>query len=504
MVVQNDTDRPRDRWAHLRFSIVGPLLASPPGPGELQDALRQLATKFWKHPDTGMPVRFGVSSIERWYYLMRSHPQDPVASLRRRHRQDVGLFPCLAVEVRQALLAQYKAHTNWSYQLHYDNLVALACTDTTVSELPSYATVRRYLRAQGMVRRPMPRDTAGGREAAARLESREVRGYDCPQVHGLWHLDFHHGSLKVLTTAGKWEVPVVLAVIDDCSRLICHVQWYLHETAQTLVHGLSQAMQKRGLPRGLMSDNGSAMIAAETTRGLKDLGITHETTLPYSPYQNGKQEVFWATLEGRLMRMLDGERELSLTLLNEATQAWVDGEYNRRLHSELGKSPLERLMQGPSVGRDGPGNERLRQVFRQEVARTQRRGDGTISLSGRRYEIPSRYRHLVRILVRFARWDLAFLHLVDGRTGQDLCRLYPQDKEANATGERKKLQRIAGSDPWVSATEIPQQEGRAPLLAKLMADYAATGFPPAYVPLNENDDAIESATAPASNTEDES
>ena len=36
MVVRRDPLE-RDRWARLRFSIVGPLLAAPPQPGELQD-----------------------------------------------------------------------------------------------------------------------------------------------------------------------------------------------------------------------------------------------------------------------------------------------------------------------------------------------------------------------------------------------------------------------------------------------------------------------------------
>ncbi len=71
-------------------------------------------------------------------------------------------------------------------------------------------------------------------------------------------------------------------------------------------HGLSQAIQKRGLPRALLTDNGSAMIAEEVTEGLLRLGIVHELTLPYSPYQNGKQECFWANLEGRLLAMLGG------------------------------------------------------------------------------------------------------------------------------------------------------------------------------------------------------
>jgi putative transposase len=48
-----------------------------------------------------------------------------------------------------------------------------------------------------------------------------------------------------------------------------------------------------------MTDNGAAMMAEEFTGGLHALGIVHQTTLPYSPQQNGKQEVFWARLEGR-------------------------------------------------------------------------------------------------------------------------------------------------------------------------------------------------------------
>jgi len=87
--------------------------------------------------------------------------------------------------------------------------------------------------------------------------------------------------------------PMLMGVIDDRSRLVCHLQWYLDETAESLIHSLCQAFMKRGLPRALMTDNGAAMLAGETTTGLAELGVLHQTTLPYSPYQNAKQESFW-------------------------------------------------------------------------------------------------------------------------------------------------------------------------------------------------------------------
>ena len=62
------------------------------------------------------------------------------------------------------------------------------------------------------------------------------------------------------------------------------LQWYLDETAESLIHALCQAFMKRGLPRALMTDNGAAMLAEETTTGLFKLGVLHQTTLP-SPFK---------------------------------------------------------------------------------------------------------------------------------------------------------------------------------------------------------------------------
>ena len=272
--------------------------------------------------------------------------------------------------------------------------------------------------------------------AQQRRETREIRSYEATHVGALWHLDFHHGSLKVLAASGQWLRPIALGVLDDHSRLCCHIQWYLSETAEDLVHGLSQAIQKRGLPRALLTDNGSAMVAEEVVEGLLRLGIVHERTLPYSPYQNGKQEAFWGTLEGRLMKMLDGMAQLTLELLNKTTQAWMEIEYNRAVHRETCSSPVERVAQAPDVLRDSPSSESLRDAFRLETTRTQRRSDGTISVEGVRFEVPGRYRHFREVAVRYARWDLGRVDLVDQHSGAILAPIHPLDKGANADGHR--------------------------------------------------------------------
>lgn len=476
-----DTDP--DRWARLRFAIIGPLLAAPPARGELGKALQQLAQRPWRHPVSGMPVHFSAATLERWYYTAR-RSRDPVAALRRRRRDDAGRNRQLSAPLIQALHAQYRQWPGWTMQLHYDNLVVLANEDPALGRLPSYATVRRYMRTQGLHRkRPPKRQTAGAEQAEQRLESREIRSYEADYVLGLWHLDFHHGSLKVLTPTGQWVRPLLLGILDDHSRVVCHCQWYYDETAETLVHGFCQALQRRGLPRALMTDNGAAMQAEEFRAGLHTLGILYEPTLPYSPYQNAKQETFWATIEGRLMAMLAGVADLTLARLNAITQAWVEQEYHRTRHSELGTSPLRRYLDGTSVGRDCPDSDSLRRAFRCTVTRRQRRSDGTLSLAGQRFELPARYRHLAQVRIRYARWDLSQVELIDPHTLNSLCRLYPLDKSANADGQRR---RVADTS---EVAEAPSAHHKLPpLLRKLLADYAATGRPPAYLPKHDDEE----------------
>ena len=482
-----DSTPMRVRWARLRFSIIGPLLASPPLSGELAERLRALAEKSYQHPNTRLTIRFGASTIERWFYDAKDEV-DPIVALERKVASHAGTHPAISAAMAQAIAKLYEQHPGWTCQLHHDNLEILARENPLLGPMPSYTTVRRYRHDQGFTRQKKRRHrhaelesaAAGGANEPAPFVRREVRSYEMTHVHSLWHLDFHDCSRRVLTASGEWKTPHLLGVLDDYSRLCCHLQWYLDETADSLCHGLSQALLKRGLPRALMTDNGSAMIAAETTEGLTRLGILHKTTLPYSPEQNAKQECFWAQVEGRLMAMLEGQPELTLPLLNEATQAWVEQEYQRRQHSEIGEAPVERALRGPSVGRPCVSSDALRRAFRTETTRAQRRSDGTITVEGVRFEIPGRYRTLVRVTVRVARWDLSSIDLCDPRTGAHLCTLLPLDKHGNSDGHRRP---VAGGEQLGGAA--PPPSGIAPRLRALMADYAATGLPPAYLPKDQ-------------------
>jgi putative transposase len=120
--------------------------------------------------------------------------------------------------------------------------------------------------------------------------------------------------------------------------------------------------------------------------GLTRLGVLQQTTLPDTPEANAKIEILWASVKGRLMAMLEHVSDLSLARLSEATLAWVEHEYNRKINSETGEAPIRRFLKGPSVMRPYPT--------------MQRKSEGTLVIAGRRFEVPDRYRHLTQLEVR--------------------------------------------------------------------------------------------------------
>jgi putative transposase len=470
------------RWAQFRFSVIGGLLSCPPQNGQLQKAIGRLGEKTYQHPtDDNQWISIGASTIERWYYKAKG-AADPIAALGRKIRSDAGIRYSVSDALLAALKAQYEAHRRWNVQLHYDNLVALAEEQSQLKPVPSYKTVLRCMRDNGWLRSHEPAlPSLGQQQAAQRLQRREVRSYEVSHVHGLWHLDFHHAKIGILDASGRWHRPMALAILDDHSRLCCHLQLYLAETAECLVHGLTQALMKRGLPRALMTDNGAAMLAEETRRGLERLGIQHETTLPYSPYQNGKQEAFWGQLESRLMELLRGVENLKLAFVNQAAQAWVEQDYHRSRHSEIKSTPLQRMLNGHNVARPTPDSDFLRLCFTRRIQRTPRRSDATVVFEGIRYELPVRFSHLRSVILRAPSWDKSRMTLVDPDTDAPLARLLPQDKVKNASGMRRTINPDNTPVPVTHSTDAPLPA----LLRKWLADYAVTGLPPAYLPKEE-------------------
>jgi transposase InsO family protein len=451
--------------AEVKLSVLGELLNAPVEKGELEKKIKELSLKLWIDPRSRTPRRYGYATIERWYYKARKH-KNPYDALMLKKRRDEGVIDVFDSKMIQYLERQYVDHSRWTVKLHYDNFFIWAKKEK-YERVPCYGSLLRLYRKQGWVR-------------SRYLQTKEKKSFESSFAGELWHLDFHHGKRTVVLSNGQRVVPICLAIMDDCTRVCCHIQWFIHETAEVLVHGFIQALLKRGLPRGLMTDNGAAMVSKEFTEGLMRLSINHHFTLPYSPYQNGKQESFWGSLEGRLMALLENDKNLSLEKLNQLTLTWVEHEYNSSVHSEIKKSPIDKWLESHKVVRPGPGIEVLRQKFRREIKRNVRFTDATFSLGAQRFEIiPQVYRSLRVAILHYAEWDLTRVDLVDAKTGHILTPVYPVDLTFNANRKRKQI-------ATYETTQNSETKEEPPLLTHLKEKADSAGNPPSYLPMEED------------------
>src|SRR3989304_412948 len=140
---------------------------------------------------------------------------------------------------------------------------------------------------------------------------------------------------------------------------------------------------------------------------------------------------------------------------------------------------MDRTHVGRAVGGRAPEPAPLGRAFTRQIIRTPRRGDATVVVEGVRYELPPRFGHLHTVTMRSPGWDKSQMTLVDPKTGGPLARLLPQDKVQNASGLRRTIEMQGPS----AATTIKSDQPA--LLKKWLADYAATGLPPAYLPKEE-------------------
>jgi hypothetical protein len=108
-----------------------------------------------------------------------------------------------------------------------------------------------------------------------------------------------------------------------------------------------------------------------------------------------------------------------------------------------------------------------------------------------RFEIPQLFAHLRALSLRYARWERTQADLVDPRSGVIQATIYPLDKTRNADGRRRRITKPTGvsSRPVAtlsSVTSASPSDPQAPLMRYLLAQFAATGLPPAYLELDDS------------------
>jgi hypothetical protein len=188
----------------------------------------------------------------------------------------------------------------------------------------SYSWVKAALQGAGLVAR--------GRKRGVHRKRRERR----PLPGMLLHID---GSHHRWFQDERWYDLIV--ILDDASSEIYYAQLVEEESTATVMAGLREVIERKGLFCALYSDRGSHFWLTpkvggkvdphrltQVGRALRELGI--QMIPAYSPQARGRSERSFGTWQGRLPQELRLHGITMLEAANEFLREHYIGEFNHR------------------------------------------------------------------------------------------------------------------------------------------------------------------------------
>ena len=131
--------------------------------------------------------------------------------------------------------------------------------------------------------------------------------------------------------------------VDDYSRKLLSGRYYFDEKLPRMEDTFKRLVLRFGIPHKVYLDNGSVYVAKQFAWILAQLGTAKLHHKPYQAYCKGKVEAVNKIIKNDFQ----GEAQLAgfqtLEELNSAFMAWVDLEYNIRIHSTTGEAPDKRF-----------------------------------------------------------------------------------------------------------------------------------------------------------------
>jgi len=409
--------KPIHPLALFRLSVLGPLVSRERlAQGELRAILRDLASKAYDIPDSKRRY-LSIKTIERWYYAYR---QGGVDALVPQSRRDKGSSQ-LPDKIIQAILQAKKDNPARSL----NTLMQLLQTQgVTAHGQLSRASVHRLL-VQHQLSKRTPNDS----------QRIERRAYQAQYAGDIWYGDVLHGP-RIQTARGLRKTYLV-SLLDDATRLICHSAFCLDETNLSIEGALKQALLKRGLPKKLVVDNGSAYKAHTLQQVCARLNVQLIYCRPYEPQGKAKLERWHRTFREQFLTELTASQADNLEALNARLWVWIEQVYHRNPHSGLdAKTPLECWRK--DLIKVQPLGELARQLdtyFYHRVKRSVRK-DGTLSYAGNLFEVP--YEHAGKSVYLVIDPHHLSAKWIESLDYEKLGPVHPLDKIANLERSRQR------------------------------------------------------------------
>jgi len=355
----------KERVAVFRFGVIADFVGGRQlERGETERLIREKCAQKWQIPGS-MRSRISESAIKEWIARYKQGGNN-LKMLYPQERCDRGKTRAIDSETAQGLIALRKempaALLPTLLQEAQQRKIILPGTKVT------YSALYRLLLAEGLLQKvPGEGDT------------KDRRRFEAENPNDLWQSDIMHGPY--VTVQDKQRKTYLLCFLDDMSRLVCHAEFYLHETLECFLDSFRKALLMRGIPRKLYVDNGSAFRSHHLEHTCASLGIVLIHSKPYEPEGRGKVERVFRTVREQL---LSAHKTTTLDELNESLRKWSES-YNEKVHSITKEEPLKRFVRNIECVRPAPKN--LEDHFRKASKRTVAK-DRTIALEGRLYEVP--------------------------------------------------------------------------------------------------------------------
>ena len=313
--------------ALFRYQIISAFLAADPPRGSRYKLLEQLAAKQWVLED-GRTLIVQPETIRHWIRLYRTGGFEALKDV---PRKDTGVRSIPGGLVEEACRLKKEVPERSIEQI----ITIMERMGKAPEGLLARSTLHRALRARGLSARSRkpPAHSSLGR-------------FQADYANDLWQADMLTGPwLPDPDRPGKHRRSYLYAFLDDASRLLVYGRFSFKGDLPALELVMKRAIQRYGKPRRAYYDNGMVFRSHKMAQICASLGM-HKTvfTTPYRPEGHGKIEAFNRFCRSRFIAELKASSIRTLDELNEAYLAWLDQDYNKRKHAELGTSPLERWL----------------------------------------------------------------------------------------------------------------------------------------------------------------
>ena len=240
--------------------------------------------------EEGIPHKFTWRTISTWLYRYKI---DGTTAMLNKSRADKGRTRKVSLE--QLLEAIEKVKPRFRGKTVTKALIYRTCIEEGLLRREDVAPNTFPHRARAGATQARER---GPEQAAARLLKSLAN--EC------WQADTFFGPY---VTNGKAKTQVkLIAFIDDCSRVLCHGQFFFADNIANLITAFQTAIYKRGIPEQLYVDNGSNYASIEISNICNRIG----TLLCHTPVRDGaakgKIERFFRTVR---MQFLAKQLDLS-------------------------------------------------------------------------------------------------------------------------------------------------------------------------------------------------